>query len=212
MARSNYACATPAGSRTARWKSVGAVGVMEARRLRDDFVAEVRQGRLPSVARRVNFEAIAAEWLDAQRALVAVGELAPRTVDGYELSVRRHVVPFFGSRPIASISTNDLVSWHGAQRRSGAAAWSIKGRWNALRGVLSHAVRHGLIPANPADALTSREKPKPGPSRKRFLSDEEMADLLGASGGRYHALTALLLFSGLRISEARRRSGGCGHR
>ena len=29
-----YACATPAGSRTARWKSLGEVGVMQARRLR----------------------------------------------------------------------------------------------------------------------------------------------------------------------------------
>ena len=197
-----YACATPAGSRTARWKSLGPIGVMAARRLRDEFVAEVRQGRLPSAARQVSFEAVAAEWLDAQRALVAVGELAPRTVDGYELSVRRHLVPFFGSRPISFITPNDLVTWHGAQRRTGAAAWSIKGRWNALRGVLGHAVRHALIPANPADALTSREKPKPGRSRKRFLTDEEMAALLGASDGRYHALIALLLFSGLRISEA----------
>ena len=32
-----YACAMPAGSRTARWSSLGAVGVMEARRLRDDL-------------------------------------------------------------------------------------------------------------------------------------------------------------------------------
>lgn len=138
----------------------------------------------------------------AQRALVAVGELAPRTIDGYELSVRRHLVPFFGSRPISSIAPNDLVTWHGAQRLTGAATWSIKGRWNALRGVLGHAVRHDLIPANPADALTAREKPMPGPSRKRFLTDEEMAALLGASNGRHHALTALLLFSGLCISEA----------
>lgn len=200
-----YACATPAGSRSARWKSLGAVGVMEARRLRDEFVAEVRRGRLPSATherRRANFEAVASEWLDAQRALVEVAELAPRTLDGYELSVRRHLIPFFGSRPIATITANDLVAWHAAQRRSGAAAWSIKGRWNALRCVLAHAVRHDLLAANPADALTSREKPKPGPLRKRFLTDDEMAALLAAATGRTHALVALLLFSGLRISEA----------
>ena len=151
--------------------------------------------------RRASFETVACEWLDAQRALVEVGELVPRTVDDYELSVRRHLVPFFGSRPISSITPNDLVAWHTVQRRSGAAAWSIKGRWYALRGVLGHAVRHELLAANPADALTSREKPKPGPSRKRFLTEDEMAALLTAAG-RYHALVALLLFSGLRISEA----------
>jgi integrase len=200
-----YACATPAGSRTARWKSLGMIGVMEARRLRDEFVAEVRQGRLRSAVRdrrRTSFEAVAGQWLDAQRALIDVGELAPRTLEGYELSVRRHLLPFFGTRPIATITANDLVAWHAAQRRSGAAAWSIKGRWNALRGVLGHAVRHDLLAANPADALTSRETPKPGPSRKRFLTDDEMVALLDAATGRYHALVALLLFSGLRIPEA----------
>ena len=44
-----YACATTAGSRTACWKSLGDVGVMQARRLRDDFVADVRQGLAPVV-------------------------------------------------------------------------------------------------------------------------------------------------------------------
>ena len=200
-----YACATPAGSRTARWKSLGEVGVMQARRLRDDFVAEIRQGRVPASVRerrRTGFEGVAMDWLESQRALVEVGELAPRTLDGYELSVRRHLLPFFASRPIESITANDLVAWHAAQRRSGAATWSIKGRWNALRGVLGYAVRHDLLAANPADALTSREKPKPGPSRKRFLTEDEMAALLNSATGRYRVLVALLLFSGLRISEA----------
>jgi integrase len=200
-----YACATPPGSRSAAWKSLGAVGKMEARRLRDEFVAEIRSGRARESSRErrnATFAAVADHWLDAQRALVDVGELAPRTLDGYELSVRRHLLPWLGSRPVRAITPNDLVAWHAAQRQSGAATWSIKGRWNALRGVLADAVRQDLLAANPADALTSREKPKAGPSRKRFLTDEEMASLLDTATGRDHVLVALLLFSGLRISEA----------
>jgi hypothetical protein len=104
---------------------------MKAHRLRDEFVAEIRTGRSAAPSgdrRRTTFATVAGEWLDAQRALVEVGELAPRTLDGYKLSVRRHLLPFFGARSVASITANDLVAWHGAQRRSGAAAWSIKGR------------------------------------------------------------------------------------
>jgi len=104
--------------------------------------------------------------------------------------------------PIRGITPNDLVAWHADQRRSGAAAWSIEGRWNALRGVLGHAVRRGLIPGNPADALTPRERPKPGGSSKRFLTEEEMRSVLDTASGRYRTLLAVLLFSGLRISEA----------
>ena len=200
-----YACATPPGSRSAVWRSLGAVGKMEARRLRDEFTAEVRKGEAQASARegrRATFADVARQWLAAQRALVDVGELAPRTVDGYELSVRRHLVPWFGSRPIRGITPNELVAWHADQRRSGAAAWSIKGRWNALRGVLGHAVRHGLLAGNPADTLTARERPKPGGSSKRFLTEEEMRAILDTASGRSRTLIAVLLFSGLRISEA----------
>jgi integrase len=200
-----YACATPPGSRSAVWRSLGRVGKMEARRLRDEFVAEVRRGRLRESSReqrRATFGDVAAAWLAAQQALVDVGELAPTTLVGYEISIRLHLTPRFGNRLIRTIAANDLVAWHANQRRSGAAAWSIKGRWNALRGVLGYAVRQDLLEANPADALTSRERPKPGGSRMRFLTEDEMRLLLDASAHRERVFVAVLLFGGLRIAEA----------
>jgi integrase len=200
-----YACATPPGSRSAVWKSLGPVRKMEARRLRDEFIAAVRHGRVPADPadrRRRTFAEVADEWLEAQQALVDVGELAPRTFDSYELAVRRHLKPRFASRTIRSLTPNDLVGWHAAQRRSGAAAWSIKARWVALRSVLAYAVRNGWLEANPADALTSRERPKSGSSSKRFLTEEEMACLLHAAPERYRVLIGVCLFGGLRISEA----------
>lgn len=78
---------------------------MEARPLRDESSPNVRRARESAAAhdrRRATFAMVASQWLDSQRALVEVGELAPRTLDGYELSVRRHVLPLFGSRPIAT--------------------------------------------------------------------------------------------------------------
>jgi integrase len=53
-----------------------------------------------------------------------------------------------------------------------------------------------------ADALKARERPKPGGSSKRFLTDEEMRLILDAASGRYRTLLAVLLFTGLRTSEA----------
>jgi integrase len=178
---------------------------MEARRLRDEFVVAVRTGRVPAAPgdrRRRTFAELADDWLTAQQALVDVGELAPRTLDHYELAVRKHLKPMFGARTIRSITPNDLVAWHAEQRKAGAAAWSIKGRWVALRCVLGHAARHSWIESNPADALTSRERPKTGPSRKRFLTEEEMGLLINAAEDRYRVLIAVCLFAGFRISEA----------
>jgi hypothetical protein len=139
-----YACASPPGSCSAVWKSLGPVGKMEARRLGDELIAAVRHGRVaadPADRRRRTFSEVADEWLAAQQALVDFGELAPRTYDSYELSVRRHLKPRLASRAIRSLTPNDLVGWHAAQRRSGAAAWSIKARWVALHSVLAYAVQ-----------------------------------------------------------------------
>jgi hypothetical protein len=116
-------------------ESLGPVGVVEARRLRDDFVAEVHRGHAREPAserRRATFGEIAEAWLSAKRALVDVDELAPSTVSGYEISVRLHLTPWFGARPICTVSPDDLVAWHAYQRRTGAASWTIKGRSNTL--------------------------------------------------------------------------------
>lgn len=48
-----FACATPMGSRKVVWKKLGAVGVMEARRLRDEFAAETRRAPAAPRSRRV---------------------------------------------------------------------------------------------------------------------------------------------------------------
>ena len=123
-----YACATPPGSRSAVWRSLGAIGKMEARRLRDEFIAEVRRGEAQASARagrRATFADVASEWLIRAASRTDVGELAPRTVDGYA-SVRRHLVPWFGSRPICWDHGERPRRLARDQRRSGAAAWSIK--------------------------------------------------------------------------------------
>ena len=179
---------------------------MEARRLRDEFVADVRRGVSTTAppARRLVFSDAADAWLAMQASLVVVGELAPRTLDGYELSVRPHLKPWFSGVTIQSVTADSLVAWHADRRSSGAATWSIKGRWTALRGILSYALRQGWIASNPADALTSRERPKAGSSTKRFLTESEMQALLGASSGRER----LLLGScSLPVCGSPRRSG-----
>ena len=144
-----WACATPIGQRTARWLKLGAVGIQEARRLRDEFAYKLRSGQLARSSRRVSVCEAAATWFNHLDELVAAGELRSRTVASYKDGVRLHFLPKFGSRQVGSIAPDDLVSWHEAQRRTGAAAWSIRARWMGVRGLLGHAARTGLIVANP---------------------------------------------------------------
>ena len=196
-----YACAAPLGSRNVVWKTLGRVGLMEARRLRDEFAAETRRAPAASRRRRVTYAEVAAEWLVDQEARVAADDLAPRTLEGYRDELKRHVLPILGVRQLASITPDDLVRWHRHMQRLGLSTWSIRHAWAPLRLVLGYAVRHFGLAGNPADALLPHEKPKFGEDRKRFLNRDEIAALLAATVDPYRLPIATAVFSGLRIGE-----------
>jgi integrase len=191
-----------AGQPQARWKTLGEIGLMQARRLRDEFVVEVRRARTTAPLKRsLKLADIADDWLQDQRHRVAVEELAQRTYDGYESGLRLHCLPMLGKRAVTSITPDQLVSWHRQQLAAGYARDSIHAWWTPLRLVLAHAVRQGLIATNPADQLMSHERPKAGQARKRFLSRDEMRALLESSPPRYRLPISVGLFAGLRLSE-----------
>lgn len=198
-----YACATPPGERQARWKNLGTVGIMRARRERDTFVAEVRSGGHAPVSRdlaRIRLRDVAAEWLELREQLRDVGELRPRTVELDEIALRLHILPTLGARKITTLRPDDLIAWHQKQRLSGAAAWTIKGRWAVLTSLLTYMTRqHSVI--NPALALDRRERPKAGKAKVRVLNREEMRRILDATPKRYRTVVAVAIFSGLRVSE-----------
>jgi integrase len=123
-------------------------------------------------------------------------------VASYKDGVRLHFTPTFGSRQLASVTPDDFVDWHEKQRRSGAAAWSVRARWMGIRGLFGYAARTGSILTNPCDLLVRRERPKPGKAKQRYLTTEEMKTLLQCASGEGSIVVPLLLFSGLRASEA----------
>ena len=121
-----YACATPRGSRSAIWRALGAVNLMEARRLRDKFCAEVQGARTQPTRRgSVSFGEIADEWIDDQRARRDAGEMSPRTYEGYDLALRRHVLPAFATWQLRAIGPDDLVAWIRRLRSAGNAPHSV---------------------------------------------------------------------------------------
>jgi integrase len=175
---------------------------MEARRLRDEFVVEIRRSPPPTRTVRATFAHVAEEWLRDQQQRVRVGDLRDRTLEIYELGLRRHALPELGSRQVRGISPDDLVAWHRRRQAEGYAADSIHAWWTPLRLVLSHAVRRGMIDSNPADKLMAHERPKAGAGRQRFLTRIEMQRLLEEARAPYRLPIATGLFAGLRVGEA----------
>jgi integrase len=197
-----YACATRGGATQADWKTLGEVGLMEARRQRDDFAVETRQQQpLRAHARNLTIAALAAEWLQEQRDRVGAGELTQRTYDGYESGLRLHSLPTLGQYRVSSIGPSDLANWNREQLTFGFARDSIRAWWTPLRLLFAYAARHRIIATSPADQLLAHEKPKAGKARSRFLSREEMDALITAAPERYELAIMIGLFAGLRLSE-----------
>lgn len=196
------ACVTPPGARRPRWRTLGKVGKMQARALREQFAVELRAGKVANVGMgSATFETVAKLWLEQKQQLVDVDDLAPRTFDTYAHAVNAHLLSHFGSRKIRTIEAEHLVSWQEDEKAKGFSAWTIKQRWTALRGILAYAARKGYIESSPADKLTRRELPKAGRARHRFLADDEIKRLLDHAPARYRPFVAVGLFSGLRIGE-----------
>ncbi|HEY4280352.1 MAG TPA: tyrosine-type recombinase/integrase [Conexibacter sp.] len=177
---------------------------MEARRLRDEFAVEVRNGgRFVSIDRSSTVDAVADDALLELKERLDRGDVSKSTYDSYAGSVKNHIMPFFLYRTVAAVAPDDIAEWVEEQRDSGAASWSIRARWTALRMVFTHAARQGLIAASPCGVLKPHERPGPGRSRQRFLDNNEIRALLTeANGVRDRAMIGLLLFCGLRASEA----------
>ena len=127
--------------------------------------------------------------------------MSPRTYEAYELALRRHVLPVFGSRQVRGITVDQLVDWIRDMRCAGYAPHSVHNYWAPINLVMRFAVRRGALASNPADQLTSAERPKPGLGRRRFLDKHEMERLLNAATDRYRVAIACGLFAGVWLSE-----------
>ena len=132
-----WACATPIGSRQVVWGRLGSIGLMEARRRRDEFVVRTRAEPAASTsARATTFAEMAARRLEVQEQRVAAGELRPRTLEIYEQGSRLPVLPELGRRPIRpSRPTTSCVASRGLRRACATAD---------LDGVTFHVFRHAF--------------------------------------------------------------------
>jgi integrase len=195
------ACATPPGSRTVQWKTIGEVRLMEARTARDAWVTKVKAGQAPR-QEAVTVKEGGEAWLAHLRVRVETGSLRERTAESYATGLKLHILPAYAHRDIRSIDVEDLARWHTEQRASGAATWSIRARWMAWRGLLAFAVRRRWRETNPADGLLPEERPKPGKASLRYLSRKEIELLLAAAeDDDDRDLIAVGIFTGMRASE-----------
>jgi integrase len=170
----------------------------QARRRLADLCAASTRGELPRHL-GIPFTTYATQWVEDQEALCRAGALKPSTYRDREVTVRVHLIPFFGTLPLDEITKADCRSLQLAKVREGRLSPStINGRLRVLYAILNQAVDDELINDNPAAGVRRlRSRPRP----VNHYEPEEVRRLLQATPARWRAVIAIAAYAGLRQGE-----------
>lgn len=162
------------------------------------FLATVEAGKLRG------------EWIDPRLGRRTFGEWAAQfeasrvnlertTRAQREVALRTHILPWFGDRPLGSITEMDVRAFLGELLRSGMAPSYATKHLRILSQILKAAVRNQLVPRNPCDGV---EAPGEAPVEETtFLTPEELNRLVEAFEARFRPMVLLAGYRGLRFGE-----------
>jgi len=93
--------------------------------------------------------------------------------------------------------------WLSEIRSRGSSSWTVKGAYTLLGSILEHAQTRNLIVESPLRRISKTERPQArNKTDARRLTDEECAALIEHALPSSRELVALIVFTGLRQSEA----------
>jgi integrase len=133
-------------------------------------------------------------------------ELAPRTAEGYELIVRRHLIPALGRITLTGLKPEHIQHYQSeklscgrADGKGGLSPRTVRQHYMALHAALERAVKMGLVGRNAADAVSA---PRYQRHQWQSLSEFGVNSVLEAARNTpYYVLFYQALFTGMRRSE-----------
>jgi integrase len=172
----------------------GWLAVRQAEIIKDQWMPP-GAGELPKA--KLTFKAYADVWIEHR-------DLKDRTREHYEKLLEDHIVPKFGSLPIASITADDVREWHA---KLGTKTPTLRAHcYGLLRTIMGTALSDGKIKVNPCvirGAGSARRVHKIRPA-----SLDEIAVITEEMPKQYRAMVLLAAWCALRfgeLTELRRR-------
>jgi integrase len=123
----------------------------------------------------------------------------PRSYEGFEVIVRRHIAPTLGKVTLQKLGPQDIQSLLDKKLQDGLAPQTVKHIRTVLRSALNQALRFNLVARNVATLVDPPSISRP---KIRALSPDEARLLLKTvNGERLEALYTATLALGLRRGE-----------
>lgn len=155
--------------------------------------AEIERGGARGDDRRT-FGEFLADWLEAKKPALEAGSWVR-----YEGFIRLHVAPALGGTRLPRLTPAQLQRHYARLLDKLAPKTVIEIHASVIKPALKQAVRWGMIPSNPAEAVDLPKRQKP---TRRVFTPEQMREFIAAiRGDRLEALYALALTTGMRQGE-----------
>src|SRR6266536_865551 len=172
-----------------------------ARWRREGLTARDRSGFLDPKAGKITVRAYGERWRAAQL------QHRPNTRRLVESTLRLHVYPHIGDRPMNRVLRSDVQALVKLWEDEGAAPRSIKDTWYAfLRSMFAAAVNDDVISRSPCSGI---KLPEVTDAQLVPLTASQVQDLADAIDQRFRAVVLVGFGCGTRISEAAGLTRGC---
>lgn len=147
-----------------------------------------------------------AEYLERWLKDYAWPNLAPRTAEGYESIIHRHLIPSLGSMTLTLLKPEHLQRYYSEKLTGGRCdgkgalnPTTVSHHHTCLHRALKMALKWGLINRNPADAVTP---PRPQRAEIHTMNEDDITKFFEAAKATpYYVLFYEALFTGMRRSE-----------
>jgi integrase len=117
----------------------------------------------------------------------------------YEIQLRCHILPAFGSKRLCDITRVDIQCFLAEKRQIGFSGSSAHGMRTTISKVLQAAVDWNLLEANPARGLHVGDRaPK---TERPYLNPKEVGQLLASLPEPCRTLVLVAVLTGMRIGE-----------
>ncbi len=146
-------------------------------------------------AGRITLHEYATTWLEQRP------NIRPRTREGYESQLRRHIFPVLGDTELAKITPRQVRAWNAAMVNSGTTGRITAAKcYRLLRTILNTAVMDELLVKNPCVIKGAGVEKAP---ERPIATIDQVYEIAEAIEPRYRALVLTATFTGLRLGELR---------
>ena len=136
------------------------------------------------------------EWLPTWQASRV--HLRPSTRVGTESLLRNHVVPYFGTRRLGSVTPTEVQGFVAHLEEKGLSASTIRQAYLLVAGLFASALDSDLIVRTPCRGI---KLPPKSQTEMRFLTADEVADVAAVIDEPYRALVLAAAYTGCRFGE-----------